>query len=540
MNTKRTLTALIFLAIITHSAELSGEYCPEPDAKMKEGIKQMEQMGKNKPGFKEVLGAMNDAISATECYQFQTGNKVSFIEKGLGSSISYTGTYTQKDSTVNITLEKGDANKLTAFLKNFLMKTKHEQVIIKTCYELVNNYEAIRYQMPGAKRYPQTQQGFDACRKDISNSQEMNMVKMAIDAQKASETDLKERLNNNSGTLLILGNSIHKMNKNCSSGGMYTKKGAKYTSMPSIDPYYQFCLNGVRYNKCKGKEYNPEEDKCENNVLLSKCGNDWYNPEEQYCSGGTIKNTNTQTENYGAADYEESEDSPETSEVPTESPETSEDSPETSEIPTESPKTSAGTSNATPSEETPKPLESLFNALANSGIKFGLKVAYNASTTLYDGKNTGVSHGAEAGIIANIPISKSIEISLGANGIYRSPFTKETIDQNSFYTKSELIEYVASVPVMLKYNISTFYLQAGAQADVPVKKEQKTTKGAEIIWEENTWRSDYDVGIALGLGFYLTKNIAIDTKAVGSVTEYNKEIGGYKLIQANGGLNYFF
>jgi len=246
-----------------------------------------------------------------------------------------------------------------------------------------------------------------------------------------------------------------------------------------------------------------------------------------------------------SVDYEESEDSPETSEIQTGSPvadyEESEDSPETSEIQTESPKTSASSSNvSSSSEETPMPLEGLFNALANN-VKLGLKAAYNASTTIFEGKNTGVSHGAEAGIIANIPISKSIEISLGANGIYRVPYTKEIIDPNtSSYTKIELIEYVASVPITLKYNISSFYLQAGAQVDVPVKKEQKTTTGAEEILEENTWRNAYDLGAALGLGWNINERVAIDAKMFVGFTEYNKELGGYKLIQGNAGLNYFF
>jgi uncharacterized protein (TIGR02145 family) len=47
----------------------------------------------------------------------------------------------------------------------------------------------------------------------------------------------------------------------------------------------QFCFNDTLYNKCKGKEYNPQNQKCENNILLFKCGNDYYNPDSiiQFC-----------------------------------------------------------------------------------------------------------------------------------------------------------------------------------------------------------------------------------------------------------------
>ncbi|GBU25159.1 hypothetical protein R83H12_01799 [Fibrobacteria bacterium R8-3-H12] len=177
---------------------------------------------------------------------------------------------------------------------------------------------------------------------------------------------------------------------------------------------------------------------------------------------------------------------------------------------------------------------------SESSVNFGLRLGYNGSTVLYEGQNYGLGHGVEAGLVVNIPISSSFEISVGANGIYRKPYTKETIDQNSQYIKSELIEYAGSIPIMLKYNISSFFLQIGLQVDAPLKKEQKTTKGAEVIWEENTWRADYDLGGVFGLGFNINKNISLDMKVVGGATEYNKEIGGYKLIQGSIGISYFF
>jgi len=180
-------------------------------------------------------------------------------------------------------------------------------------------------------------------------------------------------------------------------------------------------------------------------------------------------------------------------------------------------------------------------AEGDTDIKLGARLAYNGSTAIFEGKNYGLGHGAELGIIANIPIAGfPFEVSIGANGIYRKPYTKEIIDPNGTFITSELIEYAGSIPVMLKYSISNFYAQAGAQVDVPLKKEQKTTKGAEETYGEVAWRADRDICIALGLGWNINENFALDIKAVGGISEFNKEIGGYKLIQGSLGISYFF
>jgi len=174
-------------------------------------------------------------------------------------------------------------------------------------------------------------------------------------------------------------------------------------------------------------------------------------------------------------------------------------------------------------------------------IDWGARLAYNGSTVICEGLNYGLGHGGEAGIIANFPIpNTSLEISLMLNGIYRQPYTKEIIDPNSVFITSKLTEYVGSIPIMLKYNISDFYVQAGLQIDAPLKIEQKTTKGVEETYEEVFWRSDRDLGIALGLGWNINKNISLDIKAVAGALEYRNDIGGYKLIQGSLGLSYFF
>jgi len=177
-------------------------------------------------------------------------------------------------------------------------------------------------------------------------------------------------------------------------------------------------------------------------------------------------------------------------------------------------------------------------------IKFGIRLAYNGSAVMFEGANSELGHGLEAGLVVNISLSESFEISIGANGVYRKPEKDDYTDYINgaeINARSELTEYVASLPVFLKYNISSFYVQLGVQADVPLKREQKIIKGEEETWQEEiTWRNDFDAGLAFGLGFNINDNFAIDMKMVGGLTEFNKDIGGYKLVQGGLGLSYFF
>ncbi|MCL1966797.1 MAG: hypothetical protein FWF67_02835 [Fibromonadales bacterium] len=177
-------------------------------------------------------------------------------------------------------------------------------------------------------------------------------------------------------------------------------------------------------------------------------------------------------------------------------------------------------------------------------IQLGLRIAYNSSTVLYEGENSDLGHGAEAGIIVNIPILNTpFEISIGANGIYRRPVVYRKYfdsDNNESDVRSELTEYVASIPAFFKWNISSFFLQIGAQVDIPLQKKEIITKGEEVVEEQANWRNRPDLGVAFGLGWRINESFAIDAKMVGSATEFNKEEGGYKLIQGSTGFSYFF
>jgi hypothetical protein len=196
-------------------------------------------------------------------------------------------------------------------------------------------------------------------------------------------------------------------------------------------------------------------------------------------------------------------------------------------------------------KKTAKASESKKKEEQESGTEWSVRVAYNASTVYYDGANSELGSGFEAGVFAHIPISNMpLEFLIGANAIYRKPDNKEYMDENEQNTRSELTEYLLSIPALLQYSIEikeqTFFLQAGAQIDIPLKSEQKITRGSEVAWLECPWRNSYDLGLVLGLGWRINENFALDIRMVRGISEFNKDLGGFMLVQGNIGLSYFF
>jgi len=742
MKLTRTLTTLILLAMLTHAADLSGEYCidtSEEEHKASEMKKLALQTGR--VGLKEGMDITEGLAAAKSCYQFQAGNKVAYFEEVFGARKTFSGSYTRNGNSFSIVLDKGDEKQLLAYNKKVHTKVMYEALVYGQCSQFINDYEKNRWKYPNIKKYPQTQQGFETCVKESEKDQNFIVIKYQIDNEKLEDKEIEEALIKHSNNLSLVGNTLHKLNRNCKSEAAYAKKGSKASAF-SFDESKQFCLNSAAYDKCGGKTYDPIGQQCENNVLFSKCGDALYDPAEKYCFKKAIKDKeftdprdgkkykvvkigkqtwmgenlnyhgkdghaiglckdklsencekngrlydwaeamdvdrkyndgggsdwqkkfkkdirsyqgicpegwslplpedwqtlvksvggeaaekklmkedsynpytqgkckgkteddrgniteydNCPTDEYGFSidpddkwwitaehgpnysDYfepfgikndskktmlpvrclQESEEAKEAAAAREKAlKEKMDNSSISTDVPTESSSTPTKSSN-TPTENSNLSAKSSDSSTKNSSsstekspdlltwlttnVNWGLRLAYNGSTVLYAGENYGLGHGAEAGIIANIPIpNTAVEISIGANGIYRKPYTKEIIDQNSAYIKSELMEYVGSIPIMLKYNISDFYVQAGVQIDAPLKMEMKTINGAVETYEEEVlWRIDRDLGVALGLGWNINKNFALDAKMVGGISEFNKDIGGYKLVQGNAGLNYFF
>jgi len=85
----------------------------------------------------------------------------------------------------------------------------------------------------------------------------------------------------------------------CFKGKIYDKCGNEGIGI-EYNPETQFCVCGTAtgcdsmiWDKCNGKEYNPEIESCSNGEISSVCGEKNYNPSEEDCCYGTIYNPST-------------------------------------------------------------------------------------------------------------------------------------------------------------------------------------------------------------------------------------------------------
>ncbi|MCL1967172.1 MAG: outer membrane beta-barrel protein [Fibromonadales bacterium] len=290
MKLTRPLTALVFLAMLTHAADLAGEYCIDTSEKQREASETKKlSLQTGRVGVKEAMDITDGVAAAKECYQFQADNKIAYTEEVFGARRTFSGSYTQKGNSISIVIDKVDEKQFIAFSRKFYTKTTYEAFIHGKCSKVVNDYESIRWQYPNIKKYPKTQQGYNDCLKDVERELETVAIKAGIDNRKIDDGNIETEFSARSGNLSLAGNTLHKLDQNCKSKVAYVKKGSTASAF-SFDGSKQFCLNSAAYDKCGGKTYDPIEQQCENNVLLSKCGNVLYNPAEQYCFKNVVRN----------------------------------------------------------------------------------------------------------------------------------------------------------------------------------------------------------------------------------------------------------
>jgi hypothetical protein len=172
--------------------------------------------------------------------------------------------------------------------------------------------------------------------------------------------------------------------------------------------------------------------------------------------------------------------------------------------------------------------------------KFGIRLAYNGSKLRFDEEDLGFGHGAEFGVVANIPLTESLALNAGLNAVYRTPIN---YSDDYFYRKT--YEYVVSAPVLLRYGFldGLIYAEAGIQADIPLKTEEYTEEtGYEPSYDECEWRTSFDFSVALGLGWNITEHFGIGIRGLYGLTKFVKEEEGVdvKLTQGSFGLTYSF
>jgi hypothetical protein len=165
---------------------------------------------------------------------------------------------------------------------------------------------------------------------------------------------------------------------------------------------------------------------------------------------------------------------------------------------------------------------------AEDGLKIGGRLGYSTqSVGAYDMSLLGVG----AGVVINIPAGPII-VGPEVAFLYRSNFTYKSIDFKTGAVKDvDQTELAVSVPILVKYfPIEGLYIQAGVQVDLPLnaKLGDEPMDGKEIEvngvktgtfnWE----RAAIDLGIPVGVGYFVLPNLSVDARYVIGLLAHSK------------------
>jgi len=168
-------------------------------------------------------------------------------------------------------------------------------------------------------------------------------------------------------------------------------------------------------------------------------------------------------------------------------------------------------------------IEDMFGAEKVRRVKFGGRLTYNNSFVpgvvvnvtdydddrgvyeeYYDSKS-GMGHGFGLGGVVLFNVWESVYVSTGVDFMYRSPVVTGV---------SATREFALGFPVLVRWDVmgSPLFVEAGVQVDVPFGTSVKWDwdSKAEDVWNRNA----VDVGFAVGAGYFVTKNISVDIRAV--------------------------
>ena len=146
-------------------------------------------------------------------------------------------------------------------------------------------------------------------------------------------------------------------------------------------------------------------------------------------------------------------------------------------------------------------------------FKFGVRAGFNLYNVYWEGKPPGIGMGYAGGLIANIPIVNSLTFNPELNFLYRNLYNHEM----SYGTKESITEFALEVPIMIRFmpiSQVPFYLAGGVQLSFPFFSELTQEKMGNKETRDYDDRSIVDFGIALGLGYYITGNFAVDLRGV--------------------------
>lgn len=169
-----------------------------------------------------------------------------------------------------------------------------------------------------------------------------------------------------------------------------------------------------------------------------------------------------------------------------------------------------------------------YSQLLNFGVKGGANVSnlINKGIENIDDKSSTVDY--YAGIFVNIPLGNiSLQPELLYNKVGQKFEYKHVL--SNFLVKNEL-DYI-SIPVMLQYKVSGgLYVEAGPQFSFLVKENNDVNGLISQLNPENIINSfdsekaykKYDLGIGLGAGYKIYKNIGINARYVMGVSNNSR------------------
>jgi len=164
-----------------------------------------------------------------------------------------------------------------------------------------------------------------------------------------------------------------------------------------------------------------------------------------------------------------------------------------------------------PVHEAEKPVEKRDLADFGFQVRANLFDFYSGDKDFDEYLNVGIGFGL--GLSVNAQINKKFAVSPEINLYYRSLYTVDDSGDVGLQ-KTTFAEISLSVPIMLRYmpfENANFYVEAGPQFDVPVWSFVHDDNDDFQTFDD---RSDFDTGLAFGAGYYITKRIAIDLRAV--------------------------
>lgn len=154
---------------------------------------------------------------------------------------------------------------------------------------------------------------------------------------------------------------------------------------------------------------------------------------------------------------------------------------------------------------------------SSSPVTFGVKAGLNLShlDSFRDGKA-----GFNAGVFARIPLGSSFSLQTELLYSQYGAFVNE--DKGVTFAKARLnLDYI-TVPVMLQYNVSPkFYVEAGPEFGLMVSNKYKLENGTSLKISEGL--NKFNLGLGLGLGYDITKNIGFNARYVAGLTNTIKK-----------------